>query len=143
MYLRRQQPALCRSLPRKRSILIARTVQLATGTYVRSESKAAESTGTEERQPQGIFRPATLRDLLDGVVLNTDQLERLVRLHSEEVNAEGLDSDELESESLATITEEDSANQSVANGASTGESGTVEINIDESIEITPELSVGA
>ena len=105
------------------------------------QSKASESTGTEERQPQGIFGPATLRDLLDAVVLNTDQLERLVRLHSEEANAEGLDSEELESESLATITEEDSANKSVANGASTGESGTVEINIDESIEITPELSV--
>ena len=102
------------------------------------QSKTSESTGTE---PQGIFRPVTLRNLLDGVVLNADQLERLVRLHSEEVNSEGLDSEKLESEKLATITEGTSVNESVAKDASTSESGPVEASIDESIEVTPELSV--
>ena len=101
------------------------------------QSKTSESTRTE---PQGIFGPVTLRNLLDGVVLSTDQLETLSRLHSEEVNAEGLDSEGLHTEGLATITEEDKANESVANDDSTGESGSVEIGIDESIEITPELS---
>ena len=99
MYLRRQQSAPCRSSPRKISITIVWVVLLAY--YVRS----SESAGTEERPPQGIFRAATLKDLLDGVVLNADQLERLARLHSEEVNSEGLDSEGLESERLATITE--------------------------------------
>ena len=105
------------------------------------QSKPSESIGTEERPPQGIFGAATLKDLLDGVVLNADQLERLVRLHSEEVNLEGLDSEGLESERLATITEGGSANESVAKDASTSESGPVEMSIDESIEVTPELSV--
>ena len=104
------------------------------------QRKTSESTGTEERPPQGIFGAATLKDLLDGVILNADQLERLARLHSEEVNSERLDSEGLESDRLATITEGGSANESVAKDASTGESGSVEMSIDESIEVTPELS---
>ena len=107
-----------------------------------SKARGDKSTGTEESPPQGIlFGTARLKELLDGVVADVDQLEGLVGLDSEGLNSEGLDAEGLDSEGLVDVSEENSADESVAKDVSTDESGSVEVSIDESVIVTPEISV--